>query len=165
MLDEPHDPRVRRRCCRTERTNLDRLSGDGRSAADLLVEATPDGQRLAGQRRLVEHGLAADQRAIHRHDLTGEDQEPVTGGDVARRNVDEPTILPPMSNGRRPPRERRQLAPRTPEGVCVEQLASRQHQRDHEPRGELSEDERPDHREQRDDIGSELTANHPRGRR
>ena len=163
VLDEPHDPRVRRSCRRTERTDLDRLSGDGRPAADLLVEAAPDGQRLAGQCRLVEYSLAADEGAIHRHDLTGEDQELVAGRDVVGGNIDESTVLPPMCNGRCPPREGRQLAPRTSEGMCVEQLAARQHQRNHEPRRELAEDQRSDHREQRDDVGSELAANHPRG--
>ena len=161
LLDEAHDARIRRRRRRAQRANVDRLPDDARAAADLLPGRAPRRQRLAGQRRLVEHGAPARERAVDGHDLAGEHHQEVAGQHLARRHVDEPPALAPVCRRGCALRERGQLTSRTAKGVLVEQLAAGQHQRHDETGRELAERQGTGDREQSDDVRSQLTAQQP----
>ena len=125
-----------------QRDDLDRLADDARAAADLVAGVATRRQGLAGQRSLVEHCAAAQERAVDRDDLAREH----AAGD--RRRPPRPPARrragPPRGGARRPGArgERGQLAPGAPERALVEQLAAREHQRDDQPRLELAEEQR-----------------------
>jgi hypothetical protein len=65
-----------------------------------------------------------------------------------------------MGDGRGARGERRELAPGAAERPVVQHLAAREHQRHHEPGLVLAEEQRPADRQQRDDVGAQLPAQH-----
>ena len=100
-----------------------------------------------------------------RHDLAREHEQPVARDDLAGRHVDHAAPLVAMRDRRSARGKSGELAARSPEGAVVEHLAAREHERDDETGLVLAQAERAGDREQRDDVGAELAANHaPRDR-
>ena len=159
-LDELHDARVRRRRCRPQRRSVDRLSDDARPAADLVAGLTENRQWLSRQRGFLEHGTRTGQRAVDRDDLAGQHAQRITGRHIARRDVDETAVLIAMCHHRSALRQSGELATGAAECPLVEQFATRQHQRDDQARRILAKDQRARDRQERDDIRTELPAQH-----
>ena len=98
----------------------------------------------------------AQQCAVHRHDLAGEDQQGITCDYLRCRHVGDGLAAAQVGHGRRTRRERGEFAPGAPEGALVEQLAAREHQRNNEARKQFAQQQRTHHREQRDDVRTQL---------
>ena len=161
LLHEVHDARERRSRRWPQRAYLDGPPDDARAAPDLVAGGAAHGQRLTGQRGLVQHPLAFDEATVDRHDLAGQHDQAIAGPHLPGRHIDEPARVAPVRHGRSAPRKRRQLAPRTPEGALFEQLAAREHQRHDESRREFTQRERAGNGKERDHVGAELTVQHP----
>ncbi len=65
-----------------------------------------------------------------------------------------------MRDARRPVQQRRQVARRSPAGEVLERLAPGEHQHDDERREVLADGERRDHGHDREDVESDVTAQH-----
>jgi hypothetical protein len=86
LLHQPYHTGIRRlvRGCRSEQ--LERLPGVDDAAAHVLARPVFDWQRLAGQRRLVEHARL-QQPAVDRDDLAGPDEQPVAADHRTGRHL------------------------------------------------------------------------------
>ena len=161
LLHEVHDPRVVEAAAARSATTSIGSPDDARAAANLVAGGAARRQWLSRQRSLVEHRRArSTRRAVDRDDLAREDAQAIAGAHLGRRHVDEPLALVPMRHGRSAPTSAGQLAPGTPECALFEQLAAREHQRDDEPRLELSQQQRAGDGKQRDHVGAQLTVQH-----
>ena len=109
--------------------------------------ARSDRERLTGQRGLVEHGAPARERAVDGHDLAREHAQRVARCDLARRDVEKPAVPPTVGDRRCTSGERRDLAAGAPERALVEQLPTREHERDDETGLVLTERQRAGDRE------------------
>ena len=74
------------------RSQLEGVARVGGAAAHLAAFAAPHGQRLAGQRRLVEHCDSVRHDAVHRDHLAGADDDESPGTQIADRHL--PIALP-----------------------------------------------------------------------
>ena len=158
-LGLPHqadDPGIGALARRTRDDEVERLAGIGRSAHHRLAIRTPRRQRLAGERRLVEHRHTVGDVAVGRHDFAAADQHPVARHDLLDRRLRK--SLRPVAHGalRRPLEERRHLAPGASGGVALEELAAGIHQRDHHAGQRLAEEEGARHRQKGDDVEADF---------
>ena len=64
----------------------------GRAAEHGVAGLEPDRQRLAGERRLIEHRHALGHRAVHRHHIAAAHQQPVAGHDELERDLVERAV-------------------------------------------------------------------------
>ena len=89
-LDEANDGRVGAVGRRRGDAKVERVAGVGRSGADAPVRRDRDGQRLSGQRGLVENGLAADDDAVRGHDLARAHRDDVAGPELVDADLRRP---------------------------------------------------------------------------
>ena len=89
LLDEPHERGVGALGGRPQRAQLERRAGAARPAAHLPAAADRDRQRLAGERRLVDHRLLALDHPVDRDDLARADDHTVAGNDDLHRHLDQ----------------------------------------------------------------------------
>ena len=130
----------------------------GRAAQHRLAAALLHRQRLAGERRLVEHRHPFDHRAVDRHHVALADQQPVAGHNEIERDLLEPAVPVPHGAARHPRQQGGHLAPGGPLGIALQVLAAGIHQGD-DGRGQaLADQERPAHREGGDDVEPEVAA-------
>ena len=137
---------------------IERVAGVERAAARPLAGLTRDRQRLAGQRRFVEHRGAAHDHAVDRHDLAGAHQQAIAGPDLGERDLDQRAVRVAVGIRRRSGEQAVQLAAGALLGEVLERAAARDHQRDHDARQHLAEHERARHRQHRDQVNPELAA-------
>ena len=83
----PHDAGVGAFAFRCRRLKRKRLTHVDSAAAHRLALASRDGDRLAGEGRLVEHRVRVREDTVDRHDLAGAHEKPVADRDVRNRNV------------------------------------------------------------------------------
>ena len=81
---QPHDARIGAFAGRRGGAHLESLAGVERAAARRLAFPAVDRDRLAGQRRLVEHGARAGDDAVDRDDFAGAHQDRVADRDLLR---------------------------------------------------------------------------------
>jgi hypothetical protein len=77
-----NDARIGAFACRRRSTHLEGLASVNSAAARRLPLAPVDGDRLARERGLVEHGPAARHHAVNRNDLAGPHQDRLAYGDL-----------------------------------------------------------------------------------
>ena len=102
----------------------------GRAAHDRFAGALLDGQRFAGQRRLVEHRHALGHRAVDRHHVALAHQQPVAGHDLLERHLLQRVVAVAQRRARHPGKQRGHVAPRPLLGEAFQVLAAGIHQRD-----------------------------------
>ena len=120
---QPHDARIGAFAGDRRRRHLEGLAGIQRAAEELRALRLDHRDRLAGQRRLVDHGAVAADHAVDRNDLAGAHQHPVADRDVADRHVLDARAGQPMRQARRPVDQRAQVVlgaqrPRRPPARC-----------------------------------------------
>ena len=109
LADEPDDAGVGALGGGPRRPQLEGLAGVGGAAADRPAAPDGGGQRLAGERRLVDHGLRARDDPVHRDDLARADDHAVADGELLHRHLLHRVADAPVRDPRRPRDERAQL--------------------------------------------------------
>ena len=137
-------------------TEIERRAGVDRPRGDRLAFLAGHQPGLAGEGGLVEHGRAPDDHAIDRHDLAGADRKEVAGDDGLDRGRLEPAIDVSLDVARRPSEEGGQFAVGATLRIALQRLAGRQHDADDRGGERLAEQERPDDRQDRDEVDAEL---------
>jgi hypothetical protein len=118
-----------------------------------------DRKRLARQRGRVHDGLVPGRH----YPVRGDDVACSYDHDIARlqladRNLHDRVAVSAVSDARRPIDEHPQLAARSSLRVRLERVPAREHQGDDRPGQVLTEDQRPDYRDERDQVDSDVTS-------
>ena len=132
-LGLPDETDKRRICAlrsRPGRAESKRRSADS-SAPHGLSGVAEDRQRLAGQRRLVEHRFVALDHSVDRQHLARPDEHEVADADVLDWNLHDLVAADQVGGARRARDEPRQLASRPRSGSLLERVPAREHERDH----------------------------------
>ena len=138
--------------------HVEGLAGIGRTAHQRLAGRVLDGERLAGQCRLVHHGDVVDDGTVDGDDIALADEKP-----VARRHDVEGDLLQPggtVAHGGagHARKQRGHLPAGVTLGEILEVLAAGVHQRNHR-RGEVfAEGDRSRHRQGGDDVEADVAA-------
>ena len=144
LLDEPHERRIGALRRRTQRAQLEGRAGAARPASHLPTAADRDRQRLAGERRLVEHSLLALDHPVDRDDLSRADDHTIAGNDDLRP-APRPAASPRRTSAVRGARSTSAVSSRAPAGSpaprgrCRRRASARQRH----PRGTRRAQARP----------------------
>ena len=157
LLDQPDDAGIGALRRRPPDDQVEGLAGIGGAAHHLAAGRPAHRQRLAGQRRLVEHRLVArGDGAVGRHHLAAAHQHAVAHRKRLDRHLLQFAVLVAQREFRRALEQCRHLAAGAARRIALEELAAGIHQR-HDHAGErLAERQRPGHREQRHDVEADL---------
>ena len=157
-LDEPHDRGVRALRRRGGDAEIEGVAGVRRPGADMPVAGDRDGQRLSRQRRLVDDGLVADDRAVGRDDVPGPHRHDVAGLELLDPDLLHHAVDVPVCDARGPLDEEAELAPGPAGGPGLERRAAGHHQGDDGGGEELAEREGPDDRHEGDRVDADVSA-------
>ena len=145
-FDQPHDAGVGTFRRRARHDEVEGFAGVGGAAHHRCAGSMARRQALAGQRRLVEHGFAAVDGAVCRHDFAAADHCPVAGHQRVDRYLAQFGTLVSECRLRRSIEQRRHLAPGSPRGDAFQELPARVHQGDHRAGERLAQHHSPAHR-------------------
>ena len=132
-------------------------AGVHRARAHEVAHGPLHGTRLAGERGLVQHHVVHED-AVHRHDLSGLDEEPVPGRHLLDGTHDQLAVLVARHGLGGALEQRRELAVRAAIRVRLEGVAAGQHQRDDGAGDVLAQRQRAGHGHERDEVHARLTA-------
>ena len=139
-LHQPHDAGIGAFVGPPRGRQVEGLADIGRAAQCRLADPELHRQRLAGERRLVEHRHALGHGAVHRHHVALAHQQPVAGQNQVERHLLQPAVAVPHRRARHPRQQGRHFAARRPLGEALQVLAAGIHQGD-DGRGELLADQ------------------------
>ena len=130
LLDQADDARVRAVLGRGGGQEVEGCTGVDGAGAHRIAGLAGGQARLARQRRFVEDGRVADDRAVDRDHLAGLDEQPVAHGDVRDLAVLDAAVAVAVDDAGRARDERGEL-PVGPAGrVALQPLPGREHDAD-----------------------------------
>ncbi len=162
-LHHPDDAGIGALRRRTRHREVERLAGIGRTALDGLAAHPADRDRLAGERREVEHRRLRGDGAVGGDHLAAADEEPVAFDHRVDGHLLEDVAAPPHRGLRRALEKGGHLAPGAAGGARLEELPARIHQRHHGAGEGLVEDEGASHGDEGDDVEADLGAGEAHG--
>jgi hypothetical protein len=154
---EPDDRRIGAFRRGTGDSHVERVPGVRGARADVLARRGRDGQRLTGERRLVDHRVRAGDDAVRRYDLAGTDDDDVAGNELLDRYLLDPAGAVTMRDARRALDEQVELPAGPARRPGLERSATGHHQGDDRARQLLPEDERTGDGDERDRVDSDVS--------
>ncbi|HEU0278108.1 MAG TPA: hypothetical protein VFQ95_09840 [Rhodanobacteraceae bacterium] len=156
-FDQPDDACIRAGRGTRRRQQVEGIAGVHRAAAQQRAAMIGVRHGLAGQRRLVEHRPVDREPSIHRDHLAVPHQQAVARLHCVDRKLRQRVIAVHLNRARRARHQCRHRTPGAPLGKAFQQIAGRQHQRDHACGEALVQRQRARNRQQRQQIQPGLT--------
>ena len=151
-IHHPDDTGIGAFACRCPGPNFEGLAGVDRTAPRRLSLPARDRDRLAGQRRLIDHGAGTQNDPVDRDYLAGAHQNDVAHDHLFNWNVSDRRSLTTMGNSRSAIDQRLQVALGAGDGKVLQHIAACIHHGDNDPGQILAKGKSRGHRDESDGV-------------